>query len=487
MYKGVLALFSGSLLGKIIGFLRELIIASLYGTSIAVGALRVAQSATLVPIHFFTSDTLNAGFIPLYNRYKKSNLKKAQSLFWIIKIALLLLSFIIFYFLFYYANVVINIVAPGFNEKEKQIAINFLQIMSFGVPFYIISSLYSYLAIANNSYFLASIRPTIQSIGIIVSTLLSYYFNNILLLAWGFSAAYFVFFILAFWQLKKESLFAFYLEGIKDIISEFWRLIKPLLLLPIFLQGNILVEKMVSSYMGVKVVASVEYAKFITETGVVLLAVPFGLVGLSTLSAIPFEEAKQKLLKIIPAILILTVPISLFLIIYSDLIVTLIFKRGAFNQEDVILTKTILIGLSIGFWAQVVSYIMIKALNAQHKNKKVVLFMGVALFINAIFNLLFYKIFGAVTIGIGVTLYGLILFFLTIWSFGFLKEILKVTVILIFASIFYYFLSSMFSFKGWIEVLLSILIFLFYWGLVLVFIPSLKSSLLLVYKWRLKK
>ena len=475
MYKSVLTLFSGAFLGKIVGFIRELIIAYLYGTSLVVGAFRIAQSATLVPAHFFTTDALNAGFIPLYNRYKKRSFKKAQSLFWILKIAIFIGSLILAFILYKYALVWIGFIAPGFSKEELNITITFLHIMALGVPFYLLSNLYSYLAIANGSYFLASIRPTIQSIGMIIGVFLAYYFNNISLFAWGFSGAYIIFFLLGVWQLKQKNLFIFYLDGVKEIISEFWQTIKPLLLLPIFLQGNILIEKMVSSYMGVKVVASVEYAKFITETGVVLLAVPFGLVGLSTLSAISFREAREKLLQIIKAILIFTVPISLFLILYSDLIIALIFKRGAFLSEDVLITKTILIGFAIGFWAQVASYIMIKALNAQHLNKKVAIFMVIALVSNAIFNIIFYKFLGAITIGIGSTIYAIILFFLASFAFSFTKDILKVIIPLLIASVVYYIVSQFFVYKTLVEILVSILIFIIYWILFILISSDLKE------------
>jgi len=350
----------------------------------------------------------------------------------------------------------------------------FLQIMALGVPFYLISNLYSYLAIANGSYFLASIRPTIQSIGMIVGAFLSYYFNNIIFLAWGFSGAYVFFFLISLKQLIKKDLFKFYLNGAKYIIGEFWQTIKPLLFLPIFLQGNILIEKMVSSFMGVKVVASVEYARFITETGIVLLAVPFGLVGLSTLSTIPFKEVREKLLQIISLILIFSIPASLFLVIYSEPIITLIFKRGAFLDEDVLITKEILIGFAIGFWAQVASYIMIKALNAQHLNKRVALFMIVALICNTIFNVLFYKLLGVITIGIGATIYALILFILSSYTFSFIKEIFKVLIPLLLCSGIYYFLNTFFVYKNVDNTFISISIFIIYWVVFILINPSLK-------------
>ncbi len=488
MLNSFFKLFIGNLFGKIIGFLREIIIAGLYGTTAPVGAFRMAQSATLIPVNFFTSDSLNAAFIPLYNRYKKISFDKAQSLFWILKLILTLISIVISVGLFITASWWITLIAPGFNTEGHELTVLFVKIMAVGIPFYILSLLYSYLAIANDSYFLASIRPTIQSLGMICGVSFAYYFNNIALFAWGFTGAYILFFSLGIRELVKKDLFLFSFENCKEILNDFWIIMKPLLILPIILQGNIIIERIVSSYMGIEVVASVEYARFIIETGIVLLAVPLGLVGLSTFSSLNVKETKEKLLQIIPLVLILTVPTSLFLVIHSELIISLIFKRGAFTQDAVFLTQSVLIGLSIGFWAQAASYVMIRALNAHSRNREVVIFMAIALSANALFNILFYKMLGPITIGIGASIYGFILFIFTINALNITKALIVALLWLSVGSMIYYFINNFINFDGWIGVIISVFIFVFYWiGYVMV-VPILRSSIMpLVMKLKGKK
>jgi len=478
MIKPFFKLLTGNFIGKIIGFLREVIIAALYGVSAPVGALRIAQTIILMPINFFTSDSLNAGFIPLYNRYKLENFKKAQSLFWILKIIFIFLSILLLILLFYFAPIWVKIIAPGFNETQFDLAVSFVRIMSISIPFYVISSLYSYVAIANQSYFLASIRPTIQSLGMILGAIFSYEYGNIVFLAWGFTSSYICFFLLGIINLKEKGLLVFSLEKIKEILIDFWKTIKPLLFLPLILQGNIVIERIISSLMGIKVVAAVEYAKFITETGVVLLAIPLGLVGLSTFSHLNIQEVKKKLLQIVPLILIITIPISLFLALYSNLIIVIIFKRGFFSQEAVFLTQKIFIGLSIGFWAQISAYFLIKILNAQRRNKEVLIFMSLALSINSLFNIFFYKILGPITIGIGTTLYGIILFLLTINAFRIKNKTLSVLLFMLFGSIIYYLLYE-FVFNE--KPIISIMFYILYWIIYIMIIPNLRYYLIHIF------
>lgn len=488
MFKSFLALFSGNILGKVIGFFREIIIAALYGTSAPVGAFRMAQSATLIPVNFFTSDALNAGFIPLYNRYKKVSFHKAQSLFWILKLIFTIISIFISIALFFSASWWITLIAPGFSKEDHSLAVNFVKIMAIGIPFYILSSLYSYLAIANNSYLLASIRPIVQSLGIICGVFLAYYFGNVSLFAWSFTGSYILFFFLGIHELKRRELFLVSFQNFKEILKDFWKVIKPLFLLPIMLQGNIVIERIVASYMGIGVVASVEYAKFITETGIILIAVPLGLVGLSTLSSLSIEKTKEKLLQIIPIILILTVPISLFLVIYSKYIISLVFERGAFTQDAVFVTHNILIGIAVGFWAQVVAFFMIKTLNAHRRNKEVVIFMAIALTTNSLFNILFYKILGPITIGIGTSLYGIILFIFTTHALNIIRSIAPVLLWLFGGSIIYYFINSFINLESWDDIIISLFIFIFYWTIYITMVPVLRFSVMpLIVKLKGKK
>lgn len=64
--KAISQLLSGNMLSKVLGLVREVLMAKFFGTGDVNGAYRIAQTGTLVPINFMTSDSLNSAFIPLY-------------------------------------------------------------------------------------------------------------------------------------------------------------------------------------------------------------------------------------------------------------------------------------------------------------------------------------------------------------------------------------------------------------------------------------
>jgi putative peptidoglycan lipid II flippase len=485
MLKGVISIFSGNLIGKIIGVAREILLTYLYGTGAIIGAFRIAQSSALVTVNFFTSEILNSGFIPLYRIYENESQEKANDLFWSLNSVLSIFSCIITFLLYFFASEVVTSIAPGIGIDVQNIAVDFLKVLAFSIPCYVLSILYANLAIAKNFFRLMSIRPTIQSAGLMLGAFLAFYFDNYVLIAWGFTASYAIFFTYSLYFLNKKKLLSKGHWWSKKILLSFWKVIKPLLLLPFFLQGNIVVEKVVASYMGIEVLAAVEVAKFVTETGMVLLAIPIGYVGLSAMSGFSKEDTSSFLRKVIPFVLLITVPATCFIMIYSSDMISLLFKRGAFLQDSVELTGSILFGLSIGFWAQVISYILIKAMNANMENKRVFYYMIVALASNTLFNLIFYKYLGPITIGLGVSLYALILLILSLSYYNlFLTTLKKFTSLALCGYIYYlldfYILQSTHFF-------IAIVIFAIYWLALFMFVPSYHYQIKIMIKNVLRK
>ncbi|MDS0113456.1 hypothetical protein QYE88_26710, partial [Enterobacter hormaechei subsp. steigerwaltii] len=73
MKKAISQLLGGNMLSKVLGLVREVLMAKFFGTGDINGAYRIAQTGTLVPINFMTSDSLNSAFIPLYKKYLTEN------------------------------------------------------------------------------------------------------------------------------------------------------------------------------------------------------------------------------------------------------------------------------------------------------------------------------------------------------------------------------------------------------------------------------
>lgn len=489
MLKAGMKLFSGSLFGKLAGALREMLLAYLFGTSGVVASIRAAQSATLIPVNFFTADSLSAGFLPLYSLNLQRDPQRANALFWWVAGLLLLMSVLTVVILYAGAPYWIHVLVPGFGPVERAATIDFVRVMGAGVPFYIAGGLFSYLEMGNGCYTLASARAALQSVGMILGTAGAYLFHMPSLLAWGFTAAYAVYcvwgvmrIVMRGWVPSPNGLTRL---QIADVAKEFWRVVRPLIFLPIILQGNIVAERAVASLLGVSASSALDYAKFITDTGVLLLAVPFGLAGLSTFSQMSRENTKAMIEKSLPIMLIATIPLSVGLLAHGELVISLVYQRGSFDAASTLLTETILRGFAAGFWAQVISYILIKALSAQLRNKEVFCYMALALGANVLINFLLYRWVGPSVLGMASCAYAFVLLALASRSLGVGKVISKRCLWFSPGVIGYLLLASLVPKQGIEGLLFAVALFVPYWALFIACAPPLRGDVIPFWlKWR---
>lgn len=442
MKKAIGQILSGNVLSKGLGLFREILMSKYFGTGEINGAYRIAQSGTLVPINFMISDSLNSAFIPLYKKYLLENTDKAETFKWCIFLLFVIMSSFLFIVLYLFSGFWVDVLAPGINESTRLISINLLKIMALCCPFYLCSALMNYVSMAHNDFKPMSMRNPVQNIGMLIGVFIAYYFEKVEFLAWGFTGSYIYFFM---WSLvRKDSKKIIMLPAkfeyveIKGVIGDFWSILKPLLLLPLLLQGNITLERALSSLVSLEAVSSLDYAKFVTETVVFFLSVPVAFAGLSAWVGLDTNIVKRKLEELYTILIVLGFSVSGFLFFYAEDIIKLLFQRGAFNQHSVEVTSDYLRGMCIGLWAQVIGYIFLKALSAQLKNKKVLFSMAIALFGNAIFNLLTYSTYGALGIGLGCSVYGILLLLSSAYFMGIHKILFYPFIKLLLGMMVYY-------------------------------------------------
>ncbi len=403
--------FLGNFASKGLGLGREILTAALFGTGALVAAFRIGLAGTLIPINFLTSDALNSVYIPLHKHFARRSENGARLFVWTSGAALLVVALTIGTVLWTGASIWVHALAPGLRPTVRAVAGSVLRILSIGVPLYLLSAFLVFVGMANDDFLPMSVRASIQNVGLIIGIASAYLFSSPDLFAWGFTLSYLAFF---FWALQREFTAgllrfpsAFDARAVKRVLMRIWRTLRPLLLLPVFLQGNIVVERMVASFISVSCVSALDYARFVSESMLAMIAVPVSYAGLTEWSGLSLRDMRQRLSKVIAFSLVVGIPISAFLLANASLAVKILYARGAFTERSVQVTAHILSGIAYGLWAQVLGYILIKALSAQRQNGKVLYIMAASLFCNALFDILLYRNFGARTLGLGNSLYGI--------------------------------------------------------------------------------
>jgi putative peptidoglycan lipid II flippase len=394
-------------LGKLLGVVREIALATWFGTGSAAGAFRAAQTATILPTQFFASDTLNAGFIPLCARYLRDDPGRARALFWSVFALLNVIGIAIAAFLFLAAAPIASVLVPGFSAEQQALTAAMMRAMSVGVPFYVQAVLASYVELAHGRYFVASIRAGVQNAALIVGVVAAALTGNPLLLGWGFTGFCILFALIGLVSVGRAGLLGRphdvdWLEA-RAVLRDFAIVMAPLMLLPVLQQSGYFVERVVASLINTRAVPALDYARAISDTGLTLIAVPLGVAGLAELGRVDANAARHHVRRLLRPMLLVTAPCSLFLVLHAEPVVRLVFRRGEFGEESVAVTTLVLLGLAAGFWAQVSAYVLTKAMSAQGYNRRVATISALASLAHIGVNVLLFRSLGALALGIAAS------------------------------------------------------------------------------------
>jgi putative peptidoglycan lipid II flippase len=202
----------------------------------------------------------------------------------------------------------------------------------------------------------------------------------------------------------------------------FLKRVYALLTQPLFEQCNIVIEKILGSMLVVGTVASLDYARTLTDTFVYLISYP---IGQAVLRRDPSDHMQTKVMALCKLILHISVPASVFTIVFARDITTVVFQRGAFQQQAIDLVSHAMQGIGFGIWASVLGWILVRVLNSQHRNPTVARIFMVAYAVNALVNVATFKFLGIFGIGLGEASRGVMLLVGTAYALGCSKVVLR--------------------------------------------------------------
>ena len=430
MLKQVVRLIFAGFLGKLLGVCREVALAGLFGTGAASDSFRAALTATLAPIHLFTSEVLTSTVIPRFRSTHREQPEKAWALFFGAGGLLICVACLLSIVIWWNSQGLLELCFPGFSSEKIVLAAQMLRIMAAGVPFYVLSSLLISLEVGHGAFNLASLRPWLQNTGVLVAIVVAFVADDPRLIAWGFTVAYWVLSSAGFVFLASRGVMTGAcwsgFRSMGSALARLWVGMKPLAVFSLLLQANILLEKGVASMVGPGALSAVEYARLIPDTATVLLAMPLGLVSLSSMACLTEEETILNVDRVAATVLLLLVPVSCFITIAAPQLMDLLYGRGAFDSQSIVLTSRVLRGMAVGIWAICLAHALQKILNARFNNYRVLKVGIIGLLVNTSFNLIFYRYLGVLAIGLGCSLGAIVMASLYLRSFGCLKQTLAI-------------------------------------------------------------
>jgi putative peptidoglycan lipid II flippase len=412
-------LLSGGVVSKLLGVAREIALAYAFGTSYVADAFRVAMTALLLPTHFFTGEALAGAFIPAYRREAGEGRERlVRSVFTLLLAAMLLVAVA----LLVAAPIFVSILAPGFEAPARDLSARLIRVGSVGVLLYSISALLVNVQVAHGDYLPYAARPSVQNVAVFAAIVAAAAWEAPVLLALGFVAAYAVMAAWTMWRMGRSDLAV--RQALRPTrspggphLNVFKRSVGHLALFVLLTQGSIVVDRLVATLTGVGGVASLDYAHFVTDSVRMLLAVPIATLALGQLGGLKWSAARASVERALTVLLFGSLLVSIFVWGLSEDVVTVLYRRGEFQETATGLTSAALRGFAIGTWAATTGYVFLRVFNATLRNREVAIAGAVSLAVNVALDLALYGPLGVYGVALATSVSAIVfLALLAVWS-----------------------------------------------------------------------
>ncbi len=381
---------------RILGFLREMMIAAFFGARKFTDSFVVAQAIPSI-LAGLVAGAVSSVFIPLYAEWREKYGKEESERF-----ASILLSniFIILLFVtilsYILSPIIISILAPGFNEETRNLSIYLSYIMLPSIIFWGTYGLISGIFNSQRSFFLPNFSGVIGNIIFIIFIFFLHKSLGIYVLAWG-SLANVVFqyvILLPYlskigFHLKWELNFKY--EGLKKALY----LIGPIFIAQSIGLINMAVDRIFGSYLPEGSISALNYASRIYNLPLTLFV---NALATATYTEFAFNaqsedlsNLKTSMEKSLRAALFLIIPSTFGFIFLSKPIVQLAFERGLFDSLATRRTSESLIFYSLGLISMSINTILVRIFFSLHDTKIPTKISIIALIFNIILNFIFIK------------------------------------------------------------------------------------------------
>lgn len=429
--RSVAGVSASTLASRILGYLRDMLIANFFGAGFVADAFFVAYRIPNLLRQLLGEGALSASFIPVFTEYLTTKPKEeAQRLARISGLLLLILLSILTILGIIFSPIIVRLIAPGFirNPEKLSLTITLTRIL---FPFMIAIGLAALsLGILNSlhRFIIPALAPCLLSISeiffiLFICPLME---RPIIGLALGVAAGGFAQFFFQLPSIVKEgfvipagrSYSNLYLKPISyaknllknwDVLWKRWTstLNHPgvkrigLLMLPAALglsvtQVNIFVDTICASILREGSVTALYYANRIMQLPLALFGTAIATVALPMMSksvaATNMQELKDTLSLALRMILFTIVPASLGLIILGKPIISLLFERGRFTSQATQATSWALLFYSTGIVAYAGVKVVASAFYSMQDTRTPVRIASIAMVANIVLNLILMRI-----------------------------------------------------------------------------------------------
>ena len=428
LLKSIFTNSTGILTSRILGFIRDLLTASILGANIYSDIFFVAFKLPNLFRRIFAEGAFTQAFIPAY---AKSNHKIRFSSIVFLQLFgfLIILSLLVTLF----SSLVAKAIAVGFDQETIDLAAPLFAINFYYLPMIFVVTFMAALLQYKHHFATTAYSTALLNLTMIISLLISQNLEKYEItfyLSYGVLAGGLLQILVHLYAIKRLNLckiFHFKKHKKKEE-NKFYKNFMSATVGSSTTHLSAFIDTWLASFLMTGSISYLYYGNRVFQLPLALFAIAtsialFPMIARSIKNK--DEDKALNLMKKSSLILFGLLSVSTFVgIFFNDFIISLLFERGAFTSADTANTALILSMYLIGLIPFGIAKIFSLWLYAKEQQFLAAKISVYSLGWNIVFSLILIQPYGAAGLAFASTLSGFILFFLTIKAFGFQKFII---------------------------------------------------------------
>lgn len=387
-----------TVLSKIFGFVREIVLSYFYGASNISDIYLISLTIPGVIFSFIATGVVT-GFIPMYTKIYEDRGENEANIFTSnLYNILILITTVLVALAMIFTEPIVKIFALGFEKDILNLTIKFTRITLVGMYCTGFVAIYSGLLQVKGNYIIPAIVGLPLNFFYILAIALSYY-QNIILLPIITVVAMLSQVILLLPFIKKED----YRHSLKIKIFDSNIINMIYIMIPVIIgtsvnQINILVDRTLASKIIEGGISALNYANRINlfVQGIFVLSIitviyPIMSKRIAENNTNGFIKSLKESINVIN---ILVIPASVGSILFSRPIVEILFGRGAFDSNAVLLTTNAFRFYSLGMIGYALREVLSRAFYSMKDTKTTMVNASLGVILNIVLNIILSRYLG---------------------------------------------------------------------------------------------
>ncbi len=448
MIKSILINFLGIFNSRILGFIRDLLSASILGANIYSDIFFVAFKFPNLFRRIFAEGAFTQSFLPSFAK-SRNKPAFAYQVFKKLFIIILILSIIVTLF----SYPITNILAYGFNDEAKKIAAPLVAINFWYLDFIFIVTFLASILQYKKHFATTAFSTALLNISLIAALVLSmgkskteiilYMSIGVIIGGASQAAAHII-------VAKKKHVLRYLIIGAKSKkkadLSEFKKHFLPSVFGNSTAHISAFLDTWLATFLNAGSISYLYYANRLFQLPFALFAIAISTVIFPQITkAVSNNQqniAKEHMKKAFWYLFYSLLTATVFVFIDSKEIVRILFQRGAFDPKDTLMTSNVLIMYIIGLIPFGLNKLFSSFLYATNRHLKAAKISAVSLFANILLSLILIYPMKVLGLALASSISGMVLFYLTLKEYGFReflsffeKRYILFTIAIIFVSV----------------------------------------------------